>query len=140
MSVQGAVVGRTETATSSNPRTEDQSPALTAVVTVLAGSHTPASRTRAWSRTLRGQMSASAQNVAAAIGPSGGQPANTIPLRVRAEGLVCDVQVPGYVSAWARTSTGAWLARAQFSIPTGNGRGYLEVDQWCPAAAVRPCQ
>lgn len=79
-------------------------------------------------------------HIATAIGQAGERPANTIPLRVRAEGLVLDVKVPGRLSAWSRSVGGGWLARVAFSIPTGNGRGYLEVDQWCPAAAVQQCQ
>ncbi|NLU64959.1 hypothetical protein HCA61_22230 [Rhodococcus sp. HNM0563] len=78
-------------------------------------------------------------HIATAIGSVDGRPANELPLRVRAEGLALDLQVPGTLSAWARVNTGGWICRCQFSIPTGNGRGYLEVDQWCPAVAVRPC-
>jgi hypothetical protein len=79
-------------------------------------------------------------NVALAIGEVAGRPANSLPLRVRAEGLSVDVEVPGQVHGWARTSRGTWLCKVRFAIPTGNARGYLEVDQWCPAAAVRPCR
>ncbi|MFF0818411.1 hypothetical protein ACFYVR_25175 [Rhodococcus sp. NPDC003318] len=79
-------------------------------------------------------------HIATAISQSAEHPANTIPLRVRAEGLALDLQVPGTLSAWARTTGGAWICRIQFRIPTGNGRGHLDVDQWCPAAAVRPCK
>lgn len=79
-------------------------------------------------------------HIASAIGSTDGRPANDLPLRVRAEGLALDLQVPGTLSAWARVNTGGWICRCQFSIPTGNGRGYLEVDQWCPATAVRPCK
>lgn len=79
-------------------------------------------------------------HIATAISAADGHPANTVPLRVRAEGLALDVQVPGKLWAWARSTTGAWIARVTFQIPTGNNRGYLEVDQWCPAAAVRPCE
>lgn len=71
-------------------------------------------------------------------GAAAGQRADTLPLRVRAECLAVDVQVSGRLSAWARTSAGSWICRVAFSIPTGNGMGYLDVDQWCPAAAVRP--
>ncbi|WP_072814605.1 hypothetical protein [Rhodococcus zopfii] len=78
-------------------------------------------------------------HIASAFGAIGGRPANTLPLRVRAEGLALDVQVMGTLSAWARVNTGSWICRVSFSIPTSNGRGHLDVDQWCPAAAVRPC-
>jgi hypothetical protein len=79
-------------------------------------------------------------HIATVISSTDGHPANALPLRVRAEGLALDVQVPGKLWAWARVSTGAWIARVSFQIPTGNGRGYLEVDQWCPVAAVRPAK
>ena len=79
-------------------------------------------------------------HIASAIGSTDGRRANELPLRVRAEGLALDLQVPGVLSAWARVNTGGWICRVSFQIPTGNGRGYLEVDQWCPASAVRPCK
>lgn len=79
-------------------------------------------------------------HIATAIGSTDGRPADDLPLRVRGEGLILDVQVPGKLWAWARTTTGGWLCKITFAIPTGNGHGYLEVDLWCPAAAVRPCQ
>lgn len=33
-----------------------------------------------------------------------------IPLKVRAEGLTVDIKVQGTLSAWARLSTGPWIA------------------------------
>lgn len=69
---------------------------------------------------------------AARIGPGG------IPLRVRNEGLAVDNPVEGTLHAWARLSTGEWLCLLQFRVPTGNGRGYLEMRQWCPAEAATP--
>lgn len=44
-------------------------------------------------------------HVATALGHVVGRPANTLPLRVRAECLAVDVQVPGHLSAWARTNS-----------------------------------
>lgn len=79
-------------------------------------------------------------DIAAVFAVTGGERSNALPLRVRAEGLSLDVQVPGQVSAWARSSHGMWLAFASFAIPTGNGRGFLDVEQWVPATAVRPCR
>ena len=75
-------------------------------------------------------------DVSAAMAHHGGRAANDLPLRVRAEGLDLDVQVPGLLHAWARTSRGEWLASCTFTIPTGNKLGSLEVTHWCPAAAV----
>ncbi|CRK54585.1 conserved protein of unknown function [Rhodococcus sp. RD6.2] len=78
-------------------------------------------------------------HIATAISQPAAHPATVIPLRVRAEGLALDVQVPGTLRAWARTTGSGWICCLCFTIPTGNGRGGLDVvDQWCPAAAVRP--
>ncbi|GAA4491257.1 hypothetical protein GCM10023094_55530 [Rhodococcus olei] len=79
-------------------------------------------------------------HIATAIGHTDAHPANTLPLCVRAEGLALDLRVHGRLSAWARTTGGGWLCRVAFAIPTGKGRGYLDVDQWVPACAVRPCR
>lgn len=77
-------------------------------------------------------------HIGSALNCTNGRRADHLPLRVRAEGLALDVEVPGSLSAWARVNTGCWLAKVRFRIPTGNGRGYFEVDQWCPTTAVRP--
>ena len=80
-------------------------------------------------------------HVATAISQPAAHPASAVALRIRAEGLALDVHVPGTLSAWARTTGGSWICLVSFAIPTGNGRGQLDVvDQWCPAAAVRPCK
>ncbi|OZF42090.1 hypothetical protein [Rhodococcus sp. 14-2470-1a] len=61
------------------------------------------------------------------------------PLRVRAEGLSVDIKVQGTLSAWARLANGAWLARVDFSVPTGNGKGHLDLHgQWVPSDAITP--
>lgn len=68
----------------------------------------------------------------AKIGPGG------IPLRVRVEGLNADTPVPGTLHAWLRLNTGEWLCLLQFRLPTGNGLGYLDMRQWCPADIAIP--
>ncbi|WP_052062046.1 hypothetical protein [Rhodococcoides fascians] len=61
------------------------------------------------------------------------------PLKVRAEGLSVDLKVQGALSAWARLANGAWLACVTFSIPTGNGKGHLDLQhQWVPSNAITP--
>jgi hypothetical protein len=60
------------------------------------------------------------------------------PLRVRSEGLDMDRTVPGLCHAWARVNTGEWLCRLTFRVHTGNGNGFLDIDQWCPANAAEP--
>jgi hypothetical protein len=77
-------------------------------------------------------------DLATAIAHGGGRLAHDLPLRVRADGLNLDVQVPGVLHAWARTSRGAWLGACTFTIPTGNKLGSLNVTQWCPATAITP--
>jgi hypothetical protein len=63
-----------------------------------------------------------------------------LPLRVVNEGLNIDDPVEGRLHAWARLSTGEWLCLLEFRVPTGNGRGFLEIRQWCPAQAATPRQ
>ncbi|OZC83499.1 hypothetical protein CH282_15915 [Rhodococcus sp. 06-418-1B] len=61
------------------------------------------------------------------------------PLKVRAEGLSMDLKVQGYLHAWAKTSRGQWICCLSYRIPTGNDKGFLQVDrQWCPADAATP--
>lgn len=62
-----------------------------------------------------------------------------IPLKVRAEGLSVDIKVQGTLSAWARLSTGPWIACVTFTVPTGNGMGHLNLQhQWVPSNAITP--
>lgn len=68
----------------------------------------------------------------ARIGPGG------LPMRVRTEGLNADAPVEGTLHAWMRLTTGEWLCLVRFRLPTGNGRGFLEMYQWCPAESVEP--
>ncbi|NNH69428.1 hypothetical protein HLB23_06015 [Nocardia uniformis] len=60
------------------------------------------------------------------------------PLRVRAEGLDVSGRVPGWLYAWARTSTGDWLGFVQFTLQTGNRLEKLTVRQWCSQRALSP--
>lgn len=64
----------------------------------------------------------------------GGSP----PLRVLAEGLDMDSKVEGTLHAWARTSRGDWLGFCQFTVLSGNGRGRLSMQQWCPSSSITP--
>ncbi|WP_306365277.1 hypothetical protein [Nocardia sp. CC227C] len=72
--------------------------------------------------------------------PSGGTrfAANSLPLRVRAEGLDLSGLHPGLLYAWARTSTGGWLGFVQVTLTTGNGREKLTLRQWFPESALSP--
>ena len=68
----------------------------------------------------------------ARIGPGG------LPMRVRTEGLNADAPVEGLLHAWMRLTTGEWLCLLTFRLPTGNGHGFVEMRQWCPAQAAVP--
>ncbi len=59
-----------------------------------------------------------------------------VALRVRGEGLRLDMKVPATLHAWARTTRGDWLGLIHVRIPTGNGAGYLDAQQWFPAVAI----
>ena len=75
-------------------------------------------------------------DLAAGLARSAVHAANDLPLRVRSEGLVADVQIPGTLHAWARTNRGDWLGRCRVRIPAGSD-GFLDTEQWFPAAAIR---
>lgn len=80
-------------------------------------------------------------NVAMTIagGSGAGSFRNDTPLKVRAEGLAIDLKVQGLLHAWAKTVTNQWVCCLSFRIPTGNGAGYLQLEnQWCPATAAVP--
>ena len=61
-----------------------------------------------------------------------------LPMRVRASGLDLDQTVPAKLHAWARVSTGDWLALLTFRVTTGNKMGYLDIQQWCPSSSITP--
>jgi hypothetical protein len=79
-------------------------------------------------------------SVSAALpGSSGAQFRDGTPLKVRAEGLCVDIKVQGALSAWARLANGSWIACVDFSVPTGNGKGQLDLrNQWVPGSAIVP--
>jgi hypothetical protein len=84
------------------------------------------------------------QQVLVSVGLALPAPTNTsfrdgIPLRVRNEGLAADTKTQGTLRGWARLSTGGWLGCVDFTVPTGNGRGSLEIHgQWVPSTAITP--
>ncbi|WP_239476963.1 MULTISPECIES: hypothetical protein [Nocardia] len=60
----------------------------------------------------------------------------SVSLRVRNGGLSLAGPVPGHLHAWARTSTGGWIALVSCVVTTGNRQGRLRVQQWCSEEAV----
>ena len=72
-------------------------------------------------------------------GAAGGSFRDGTKLKVRAEGLAMDIKVQGTLHAWVKTTRGQWLCSLSYRVPTGNGAGFLQVDQqWCPAEAAQP--
>lgn len=64
---------------------------------------------------------------------------DTVELRIKSEGLdVFRDRVPGLLHAWAQTTRGGWLALISCDVKSGNGKGHLPIEQWCPARAVTP--
>lgn len=59
-----------------------------------------------------------------------------VSLRVRSGGLSLTGTTPGLLHAWARTSTGGWLALVSCAVTTGNRQGRVQVQQWCSEQAV----
>lgn len=59
-----------------------------------------------------------------------------LPLRVRQRGLRLGGEHPGHLLAWARTSTGHWLALVRITVSAG-AAGSVEMVQWVPGHTVR---
>lgn len=80
-------------------------------------------------------------SVSMTIAGAGGTFGDGTALKVRAEGLAMDVKVQGTLHAWAKTTRGQWICCLSYRIPTGNGKGFLQIErQWCPAEAAVPLQ
>ncbi|WP_280442942.1 hypothetical protein [Nocardia brasiliensis] len=60
----------------------------------------------------------------------------SVGLRISSGGLRLTGSVPGTLYAWARAWDGVWLGLVEFTVRTGNGRGQLDVKQWCPQYAL----
>ncbi|MET9031156.1 hypothetical protein ABZW96_37025 [Nocardia sp. NPDC004168] len=61
--------------------------------------------------------------------------ARGVPLRVR-NGVVVDREYTSALHAWARTSSGGWIAFVTCVVLTGNGKGRIWMRQWCSRQAV----
>lgn len=62
--------------------------------------------------------------------------ADSVPMRVKSEGLDLHGRVPGQIHAWARTTRGTWIGLVSCEVRTGNGNGRLGIRQWCSAKAI----
>jgi hypothetical protein len=63
-----------------------------------------------------------------------------VPLRVRAFGLDNGDVATGELYEWVQLRTGGWLAGVRFTATSINGRLRREIDQFVPAAAIRPAR
>jgi hypothetical protein len=59
-----------------------------------------------------------------------------LPLRIRQRGLRLGGEHLGYLLAWARTSTGHWLALVRVTASAG-AAGWVEIVTWVPGHTVR---
>ncbi len=59
-------------------------------------------------------------------------------MRVKLGGLRLAENVPGWLHAWVLLADGTWMGLVTFTLVTGNGRGQLQLHQWCPAHALSP--
>lgn len=70
--------------------------------------------------------------------PPGPGLANTQPLRITKGGLNVTGYATGELLAWARSSSGAWLACVRFVVKPVNKTGQVPMLQWMPAVSIRP--
>ncbi|WP_213578503.1 hypothetical protein [Rhodococcus sp. USK13] len=61
-------------------------------------------------------------------GPAGFTRADTLPLRVRAGGILLESTMPGTLHAWLRIADGRWLA--QVCVPASSANGCSQLDLW----------
>ncbi|WP_280347256.1 hypothetical protein [Nocardia neocaledoniensis] len=61
-------------------------------------------------------------------------------MRVKLGGLRLADNVPGWLHAWVLLADGTWMGLVTFTLVTGNGRGQLQLHQWCPAHALSPVE
>lgn len=68
--------------------------------------------------------------------PAGSGRVEPLPLRVRQRAQRLGGEHRGHLLAWARTSTGHWLALVRVTASAG-AAGSVVMTQWVPAHAVR---
>jgi hypothetical protein len=76
-------------------------------------------------------------DLAQMLAPQRYRPAS-LPMRVRAGGLVLSGNADGMLLAWARTSQGAWLGYVELTVTIANGHGMIGLRQWVSSGALRP--
>lgn len=76
-------------------------------------------------------------DLASLFPPGPGLP-NTQQLKITKGGLALTGYATGELLAWARSSTGAWIACVRFVVEPVNKHGQVPMLQWLPAASIRP--
>jgi len=75
----------------------------------------------------------------ASLFPLGPGLSNTQPLKITKDGLSLTGYATGELLAWARSSSGAWIACVRFVVVEPvNKHGQVPMMQWMPAASIRP--
>jgi len=74
----------------------------------------------------------------ASLFPVGPGLPNTQALKITKGGLSLTGYATGELLAWARSSSGAWIACVRFAVEPVNKRGLLPMMQWMPATSIRP--
>ncbi len=59
-------------------------------------------------------------------------------LRITKGGLALTGYATGELLAWARSTSGAWIALVRFVVEPANERGQVPMLQWMPSASIRP--
>ena len=70
--------------------------------------------------------------------PLGPGLANNQPLKICKGGLQLTGYATGELLAWARSSSGAWIACVRFVVQPVNKHGQVLMLQWVPSASIRP--
>jgi hypothetical protein len=73
----------------------------------------------------------------AALFPPGPTVPGPVPT-VNEGGLSLAGYAPGELLAWARSSSGAWVACVRFVVQPEDKQGQIPMLQWMPASSIRP--
>jgi hypothetical protein len=74
----------------------------------------------------------------ASLFPLGPGRSNNQALKISKGGLELTGYAPGELLAWARSSSGSWVACVRFVVRPVNKRGQVPMMQWVPATSIRP--
>lgn len=64
---------------------------------------------------------------------------DTVALRIKAQGINTNTQgAQGLLYAWMQSTSAGWWGLVSFDLHTGDGRGHIGIQQWCPARSLQP--